>query len=156
MTDEEAWQFGLEKEALFREIYAPHQQAIAGAVETLQHLRSIPVKTALATAADHLNAEFTINALGIGSMLDAVVTATEIKEGKPNPAVYLRAAQLLQVAPQHCLVFEDSFSGIAAAQAAGMRVVAITTGHAAQEFSHLNLAGIVPNYAGINIAEYLS
>lgn len=156
MTDAEAWQLGLEKEALFRDIYTPHLQAIAGAVELLQHLRRLPIKTALATAADHLNTNFTIEALGIRHLLDAVVTATEVKEGKPNPAVYLRAAQLLQVEPQHCLVFEDSFSGIAAAQAAGMRVVAITTGHTAQAFSHLNLAGIISNYAGINLAEYLS
>jgi len=155
MSDEEAWQFGLEKEALFREIYAPHQCAIEGAMELLQHLRGLPVKTGLATAADHLNANFTIDALGIRQLLDAVVTATEVKEGKPNPAVYLRTAQLLGAEPQRCLVFEDSFSGIEAALAAGMRVIAITTGHAAGAFEHLPLAGIIPHYAGLDIAGYL-
>jgi len=48
-----------------------------------------------------------------------------VPHGKPAPDVYLRAAELLQVEPQHCLAFEDSLNGAKAAQAAGMRTVAI-------------------------------
>ena len=52
-----------------------------------------------------------------------------VTQGKPAPDIYLLAAAKLGVAPQHCLVFEDSFAGVSAAKAAGMTVVAIPAEH---------------------------
>ncbi len=61
------------------------------------------------------------------------MTDSEIKHGKPAPDIFLRAAELLGVAPQDCLVIEDSKPGIAAGLAAGMRVIGITNTHPAEE-----------------------
>lgn len=62
---------------------------------------------------------------GLTAFFDVIVTGDEVERGKPEPDIYLRAADKLRVAPDACLVIEDALSGIAAAKAAQMRVVAI-------------------------------
>ena len=54
-----------------------------------------------------------------------MVSSEDVKEGKPAPDVFLRAAELLGVPPEKCLVLEDAPAGILAAQRAGMKVVVI-------------------------------
>jgi beta-phosphoglucomutase-like phosphatase (HAD superfamily) len=56
---------------------------------------------------------------------DEIVTGEEVQRGKPNPDIYLRAADKVHVAPEYCLVVEDALSGIQAGKSAGMTVVAI-------------------------------
>jgi beta-phosphoglucomutase-like phosphatase (HAD superfamily) len=65
-----------------------------------------------------------------------VVSGSDIQRGKPAPDIFLRAAELLKVAPQSCCVVEDSKPGVAAGLAAGMRVIAITNTHPAKELQH--------------------
>ncbi|MEI7864561.1 MAG: beta-phosphoglucomutase family hydrolase [Chthoniobacterales bacterium] len=67
----------------------------------------------------------TLHALGIHEFFDAVVTAEDYKRGKPSPDPFLKAAELLGVAAEHCLVFEDTATGVAAARAAGMQCVLV-------------------------------
>jgi sugar-phosphatase len=55
------------------------------------------------------------------------VTADDVKRGKPDPEVFLQAAERIGVAPEKCVAFEDAPAGIMAAQAAGMEVVAVPT-----------------------------
>jgi len=69
--------------------------------------------------------ERTLDALGIHAMFDAVVAAEDYERGKPAPDPFLTAAARLQVAPEHCLVFEDTSSGVEAARAAGMAWVLV-------------------------------
>lgn len=64
-----------------------------------------------------------------------VTTSSEVTHGKPAPDIFLRAAQLLGVEPEACWVIEDSKPGVAAALAAGMRVIAITNTYPAEELS---------------------
>ena len=61
----------------------------------------------------------------IGHFFDVIVTGEEVKNGKPHPDIYLRAAQKLGVAPERCLVAEDSLAGVAAGKSAGMMMAAI-------------------------------
>jgi HAD superfamily hydrolase (TIGR01509 family) len=72
-------------------------------------------------------------ALGLTAYFPVVVSGSEVANGKPAPDIFLRAAELLQVAPRDCWVIEDSKPGVAAALAAGMRVVAITNTHRSEE-----------------------
>jgi mannitol-1-/sugar-/sorbitol-6-phosphatase len=64
-----------------------------------------------------------------------VVSAEDVENGKPDPACYLKAAGLLGVAPENCVVVEDAPPGIQAARSAGMAVVAVATTHPASELS---------------------
>lgn len=78
-----------------------------------------------------------------------LVPADEIARGKPDPEGYLTAAARLGVAPADCVVFEDAPAGVAAARAAGMRCVALTTTHAASALT--NADRIAPSLAGVQV-----
>jgi beta-phosphoglucomutase family hydrolase len=67
----------------------------------------------------------TLQALGIEQLFDAVVTSEDYERGKPAPDPFLQAAARLHVEPRHCLVFEDTATGAAAARAAGMQCVLV-------------------------------
>lgn len=80
---------------------------------------------AVASGGSRVVVEKTLAQVGISDWFDEVVTADDVKEGKPAPDVYLKAAKLLDVEPARCLVLEDAPSGILAAQRAGMQVIAV-------------------------------
>jgi HAD superfamily hydrolase (TIGR01509 family) len=63
--------------------------------------------------------------VGLSDLIDEMVTADDVRCGKPAPDVYLEAAARIEVAPERCVAFEDAPAGIMAAQSAGMRVVAV-------------------------------
>src|SRR5438034_7723918 len=70
---------------------------------------------------------------GLRRFFPVIVSSADVTRGKPAPDLFLRAAELLEVPPTDCWVIEDSKPGVAAALAAGMRVIAITNTHPAEE-----------------------
>ena len=80
---------------------------------------------AIASGGQHALVDATLEALGIRDLFDAVVCAEDYVHGKPAPDPFLEAARRIGVAPVDCLVFEDSPTGIAAAEAAGMAYVLV-------------------------------
>ena len=73
---------------------------------------------------------------GLARFFPIVVTGSQVKRGKPEPDIFLRAAELLGTEPKNCAVIEDSKPGVAAGLAAGMTVIAITKTHPADQLSH--------------------
>jgi len=92
---------------------------------TLERLREMKVRLAVATSSVSASARPFLDRHGLTPFFDVIVTGDEIERGKPEPDIYLRAADKLGVAVNECLVIEDALSGIAAGKAAGMRVAAI-------------------------------
>lgn len=109
-----AAEFFAEKVGLF-----PH------AKEVLQELREMKMQLGLATSSVGASARPFLDRHQITKFFDAIVTGDEVEHGKPAPDIYLAAAKKLNVSANDCLVVEDALSGIAAAKAAKMRVVAI-------------------------------
>lgn len=93
---------------------------------TLAHLQHKGIRTAIASSSQ--NARFILARLGLANAFDAVVDGTDIRRAKPDPEVFLKAAELLAVEPSVCLVVEDSQSGLQAAIAANMDCAAIGDG----------------------------
>ncbi len=153
ISDEEAFRLGSLKEEAFRELYKHEIKPIDGLIAWLDTLKVTGLKIGLATAADFTNADFTVDAIDIRKYFDCIVTSDIVKEGKPSPAVYLHAAKVLGVQPQKCVVFEDTVSGIRAGDAAGMKVVAITTGMSAEEMQTLPVAKIISDYQSITLEQ---
>jgi hypothetical protein len=83
----------------------------------------------LATNAEPANVDFILDRGGLRAYFRVVVDGHQVQHAKPHPEIYLRAAQLLSAAPRNCIVFEDSFSGVEAARAAGARIVGLRTTH---------------------------
>jgi HAD superfamily hydrolase (TIGR01509 family) len=80
---------------------------------------------AVASGGSRYVVEKTLKLLNCSDWFDEVVTADDVTKGKPSPDIFLRAAELLGVAPEKCLVIEDAPPGVIAAQAAGMQVVTV-------------------------------
>ncbi len=133
ISTHEAELLGEEKEAIYRDIYLPFIKPVDGLIELLDYLKENGVRLAVATSAPKSNFKFIEKSLRLENRFDVVVDASMVQHGKPEPEIYLKASELLKVQPEGCLVFEDSFSGIQAATAAGMRVVAMATTHTRNE-----------------------
>lgn len=98
-------------------------QVLPGAREYICFVREKGVKTALASASK--NAPLILERLHITSLFDVIVDGTKVQKAKPDPEVFLRAAQELGIEPEHCVVFEDAQAGIEAARRAGMGAVGV-------------------------------
>jgi HAD superfamily hydrolase (TIGR01509 family) len=96
-----------------------------GAMQILSKLRQRAVPCGVASSTRISEVRRRLEKAGILDFFQAVAGGDEVPDSKPNPAVYLLAAQRLGVAPAQCLAFEDTDHGAKAAQAAGMRVVLI-------------------------------
>ncbi len=139
MTREEIEVLEEEKEILYRGFYRDHLKPAKGLLVFLKLLRSQGIKTALATSAGPGNIDFIVDGLGIRDQFDAIIGGAEVKKGKPDPEIYLKAAAMVQVDPADCWVIEDSLQGISSGLNAGMQVVGITTSHTASELAHTQL-----------------
>lgn len=80
---------------------------------------------------------------------DILVTADDVKNGKPDPEPYRRGAELLRVNPADCIVFEDAPAGIRSAQGAGMKVISLPSTYPAEELHEADV--IVPSLSGIKV-----
>ncbi len=100
-----------------------HEVAEITAVADIARAHAGKVPMAVASGGLRSVVHATLDAVGLRPLFDAVVTAEDVTHGKPAPDIFLRAAELLGVAPADCIVYEDGDPGIVAANAAGMRVV---------------------------------
>lgn len=137
-TEERLLELGLRKETIYRELFLPERRAIAGAVEFLEAAKSLGVKMAVATAAPIANMEFILDGLDLRRFFDAITTAADVLHGKPNPEVFLKSAEKLNVEPRNCLVFEDAFNGFEAANRAGMKCVGIASVNSVEDILKLD------------------
>jgi beta-phosphoglucomutase len=140
-SEEKLLELGLRKENLYRELFLPRRKVIGGAIEFLETAKSLGIKMAVATAAPVANVEFILDGLDLRRYFDAITTAADVKDGKPNPEVFLKSAEKLGVEPKHCLVFEDAVNGFEAAHRAGMKSIGIATVSSIEDI--LRLASVV-------------
>ena len=117
-----------EKEARFRELIRGQASPMAGVVEWLARLQAAGARQAVASSAPPENVDQVVQSLGLRQYFAAEVSAFGMP-GKPDPAVFLKAAQAIGVAPARCVVVEDAVVGVRAARAAGMHCIAVTTTH---------------------------
>lgn len=96
-----------------------------GLVYLLRFLKECQVKTAVATSTGKNSAESLLKKAEVYEFFDRFVFGDMVQKSKPEPDIFLKAAELLGVAPQDCMVLEDSYNGIKAAHAAGMKPVMI-------------------------------
>jgi beta-phosphoglucomutase family hydrolase len=115
------------KEAYYREIFTPHIKPVTGLVELLNELKDNNIRIAVGSSAPIENIDFVLDKLDIRNYFDAVVVAAMVERAKPAPDIYLKSAELLNVSPGNCLVFEDALAGIKAARSAGTKVVGVAT-----------------------------
>jgi beta-phosphoglucomutase len=114
---------------IYRNLFDMKAKLMPGAFELLKKLKKY-YSIAIATSAKADRLEFNLDKFPqLRPLLSATVSVSEVKNGKPDPEIFLLTANKLDVEPRDCLVIEDSESGIAAAKAAGMKVIGLNPGH---------------------------
>jgi beta-phosphoglucomutase len=138
-----------EKEEFYRNTYAPFVNPINGLENFLTELKNAGVKMAMASSATVEDIDFILNKIPIRDDFNTIVNSSMVSKPKPDPQIFLKAAEKLKMHPENCIVFEDSLAGIKAGNSAGMKVVGITTGHTAAELQPVNL--VISDYSGLSV-----
>jgi HAD superfamily hydrolase (TIGR01509 family) len=143
-----------EKEQLFRDLYENDIVLVDGFKEFLAKLEEYDVPKAIATSAPKENVDFTLAKTRIKKFFPTILDDSFVTKGKPNPQIYLKSAAALNLAPQNCVVFEDSLSGVQAGKQAGCKVVGVTTTHSREELTDTDF--VIDNFVGLDPKNLIS
>jgi len=114
------------------------------------------VQLGIGTGAGPKNIEYVLGILKLTGTFKAIVDPCQVRHGKPQPDIFLRAAELLQVHPSACLVFEDALPGVEAARKAGMQCVAVTTTNQPEAFSAFdNIVQVIDDFTELCLDDLL-
>ena len=142
------------KEDLYRLRYRPILSAVKGLPAFLQASFALGIPMAVGSSAGCENILFHLDGLGFEPFFSTLVGSEDIRHGKPDPEIFLLAAQRLGVPAEKCLVFEDTPAGLEAADRAGMRAIALTTTYPADRLqNHACVLQVVPNFESLDPAE---
>jgi len=138
---DEVEEYSLRKEQLYREIIrAEGTRPLPGVRGLLELFAARGVPCALASSTHRENVEVVFDVIGLRPYFSAIVTGEDVRQGKPDPEVFLTAAQRINRQPAHCVVFEDAHVGIEAGLAAGARVIAVATTNPIEALGDADLA----------------
>lgn len=122
---------------------------IPGAPAFVAALARQGVPRAVATSASRRDVDALLAEVGVRRHFEVIVTADDVRWGKPDPEVYVRAAEGLGLPPSGCIVFEDSVVGVHAARTAGMRVIGVTTAHSDDELQAAGAERAIADFEGV-------
>jgi HAD superfamily hydrolase (TIGR01509 family) len=141
-----------EKDAFFQEQMG-NLAAIAGVQELLAELSRTGVPMAVASCGGRARVYCVLELLQISQYFQLVITGDDVTQGKPDPEIYLQAAEQLCVQPAESLVFEDSVAGVLAATAAGMKSVGIADVYHAQSLLQAGAVDTLPDFTGVSFEQ---
>lgn len=151
LSPEEIVARGMEKEALYVDLYRPHVRAVSGLSDLMARAEAANVPMAVGTAAPNDNIAVVLDTLALRARFRTIVSPSQGFRGKPHPDMFLAAAERMGVAPAECVVFEDAPLGVEAARRAGMRAVAMLTMLKAPDFAAFdNVIAAVPTFADLD------
>lgn len=146
---------GDRKEELYREILRRDGiEPLPGVVALLREMQSLGLPRALGSSSPRLNIETVTEMAGLEGLFDAVVCAEDVTVGKPDPQVFLKAAEKIGRKPGCCVVFEDAHVGIDAGKRAGMKVVGVATTHPIESLTEADVA--LTNLGGATVEQLLA
>jgi beta-phosphoglucomutase len=126
LTNEQVQRYGAEKERLFQTL-ASEVRMVRGFAKFLGQAEAAGLLTAVATSGNRRRVENMLCQFGLLTRFRTIVTGDDVSRGKPDPALFQRAAQGLQVDAENILVCEDAVAGVEAAKAARMKCLAVAT-----------------------------
>lgn len=150
-SDEQLKAYADEKELLFRTLYEPEVKLLPGLKAFLDTLKQHNIPMAVGTSAPRDNVDFIFKHTGIEKYFEAVLDESFVTTGKPDPEIYIKCAKALNFNPTDCIVLEDSFAGVRAGNAAGCKVVGITTTHSEDELIRVGADLTAPDFTSLAI-----
>ena len=124
-TDEEIKEMTDKKNAIYVDIISKmtDKDILPGVIDFIQLLKDNNIATAIGSSSK--NTPTILKAVGLNDTFDAIVDGNQVTHSKPDPEVFLKGAQKLNVAPEECLVLEDAISGVEAAKNGGMKCIGV-------------------------------
>jgi beta-phosphoglucomutase len=144
--------YGQRKEQFFRD-EAAGVRAIEGLPSFLQDLEEAGLVLGIASSASRGRVDFLLDRLDLKKHFRVVVTGDQVAQGKPHPAVFLKAAEGLRTDPAESVAFEDAFSGVKAAKAAGMRCVGIAQAERASVLLEAGADHVVSDFQSLSYSK---
>ena len=145
----EARELAIRKRAHYVQLAGRGVVPVAGAPDFVASVRRAGLPCAVATSASRTDVWRLLQEVGLSREFQAIVTAEDVRFGKPDPEVYMLAAQGIGIEPRRCLAFEDSIVGVQAACGAGMRVVGVETAHTEAELRSAGAARSIASFEGL-------
>lgn len=139
LPDDEVRRLDDRKEAIYRELIRGHVPVMPGALALIRALHADGWRLGIGSSGPPANVELVVEDLDLGRVLAATTDASDVTRGKPDPEVFLIAAERMGVAPARSVVIEDAVHGIEAAHRAGMKAVALTSTHPPSHFADADL-----------------
>ena len=134
--DDDWEELAAESDRLFVELLDERLAPMPGLMDLLDALEAAAIPKAVATSSSLHLADITLSRFDMAARFDFILTSESITNGKPNPEIYLLAAERFSLPPEEVMVLEDSINGCRAGVAAGAFVVAVPNEHTAhQDFS---------------------
>ncbi|QGJ69465.1 Phosphorylated carbohydrates phosphatase [Planctomycetales bacterium 10988] len=134
LTDEEITKLEARKESFYHEMLEEEFPEMPGAKTLIENLQKEGFKIAVGSSGPPENVNIIIEQMSLAPFLNGAINGNMVEKGKPDPAIFLKAAEAMQIDPSHCLVIEDAPPGIEAAHAAGMTCIGIaSTGRTVEE-----------------------
>jgi len=128
-----------------------HPGPISGIESFVQSLQALQIPTGIVTSSHQSRMQEMIRQLGLLQQFSHFVTAHDVSKGKPDPEPYLAMGTKMNIAPEHCLVFEDAISGIQSATGAGMHTIGIGNEDASTDLTLHGAKDVIEHYAAIRI-----
>jgi beta-phosphoglucomutase family hydrolase len=117
-----------EKEEIYRDLVRQHGiEPLPGARELLVALQAADIPCAIGSSTERANLDCLLDLMDLRRFFGVIVSGEEVVHGKPDPSIFLLAAERLRCAPAECVVIEDALVGIEAARRAGIAVLAVAT-----------------------------
>jgi beta-phosphoglucomutase len=151
LPDDQVRAWGKKKDTLFEREEASIR-TIAGVRELLSELRCAAIPAAVASCGGRARIRHLLDLLQLRSYFDTVFTGDDVLVGKPDPAIFVRTSEQLRLAPAELLVFEDSVSGVLAANAAGMKSIGIGDPPQAQDLMQAGAVQALPHFVGLSVS----
>ena len=141
------------KEASFRRAIHGGLKTMPGVLTLLEAIRYENIPQAIGSSAPQKNIDAVVEELGLNNYFKALISAAEMP-GKPDPAVFLTAAQELNAPVTQCVVIEDAITGVEAALQAGMKCIAVTTTNTASSLQAANM--VVDQLDELSVGDWIS
>ncbi len=156
-SPEERRKISAEKEEEYRRIFLPELKLLNGLSGFLDELAAANIPLAIGSAAPAENVDFVLDNLNLRHYFKTVMHAGHVKNGKPHPEIFENVSAALGIPARHCLVFEDSPTGVTAAMNAGCPAIVVTTTHEKAEFQKFpNVARFINDFTEVSLESILA
>ena len=149
---DEVERLGRRKEELYRELVkSDGLRALPGIRELLVELKAVAIPCVVGTSTERENLLLSFELLSLGSFFTGAICSEDVSRGKPDPEVFLKAAALMNLPPERCVVLEDSAHGIEAALSGNMKALGLATTREAEKLEVAGAHCVIPDPTTANL-----